>query len=194
MNEFLNRYGLWIVVAGAVGAIVIEAIEIVDFALAFTSAPFAIIRAIAFILLGIGAWYLHTRQLEQGGRLSLIGSLVMLVAYIFTALFILSLIGAEMPDRSDPMAAMNEWTANNTLIPIVLLFGLLGPLVFGIAVVRAQVYPRWMGILLAISPFLGFVVFAGIPIIIAQLGEMLGPLVLGIMAWSVRDNPASNAA
>lgn len=189
MKAIFVRYGVWAAVIGAILAILVEVVEIVNAGLAFSSALFAILRAISMLLLAFGVWRLHMIQSREGGKLSLIGALFMIIGYLFTAVFILSLIGAEMPDMEDPTAAIGELVASNPLILIALPFTLLGPLLFGIATIRAKVYPRWTGIILVVAPFVAFVVFAGAPTIVGNVGEMLVPLTLGLMAWPMRKNP-----
>ena len=187
MKAIFVRYGVWAAVIGAILAILVEVVGIVDAALVFSSALFAILRAISMLLLAVGVWRLHMIQSREGGKLSLVGAIFMIVGYLFAAVFVLTLIGAELPDLEDPGAAIGELAADNPFILIALPFTALGPLVFGIATIRAKVYPRWTGIVLVISPFFLFVVLAGAPAIFGNVGEMLVPLTLGIMAWLMRN-------
>jgi len=153
-----------------------------------------------FGLLGISG--LYARQVEEAGLLGLVGFLMFFVALaIFANLaffeaFILPLLATEAPQFTAGFLGLFAGGALGALGPILLLAGLLfsfGGLLFGIAILRAGILPRWAAIVLIIGvvgalvgPLLGEVVGR---ITVVTVG--LGLAWLGYALWSERREKAS---
>ena len=60
------------------------------------------------------------------------------------------------------------------------MFLLAGPICLGIAVIRARVFPRWVGALFIVSPF---VAFLGLPGPLAELSHYLAFIALAAIGW-----------
>ena len=107
---------------------------------------------------------LYARQVEESGWLGLIGFLLFTVwmtlvcGFSFVEAFILPKLVTESP------AFIAGWMGMFTGIPSTVDLGvlpmlwntsspmyILGPLLFGIATIRARVLPRWAGVLLALN-------------------------------------------
>ncbi|HLG65029.1 MAG TPA: hypothetical protein VKY19_24040 [Ktedonosporobacter sp.] len=58
-----------------------------------------------------------------------------------------------------------------------------GPLMFGIAIVRARTFPRMAGVLLIVTPLLGVVSFIDDPVVAAVTGIAFAVLCYGAFAW-----------
>jgi hypothetical protein len=63
---------------------------------------------------------------------------------------------------------------------VALLFLLAGPICLGIAVIRARVFPRWIGALFIVSPL---VAFLGLPGPLAELSDYLAFIALAAIGW-----------
>jgi hypothetical protein len=78
---------------------------------------------------------------------------------------------------------------------IALVFMLVGLICMGIAVIRARVFPRWVGALFIVSPF---VAFSGLPGPFAELSDYLAFIALAAIGLQVvrtsAQHPASAAA
>lgn len=119
--------------------------------------------AVMLILLGLPGVY--ARQSDKAGLLGLVGFLLLFFGLPFTDLLhsvvdftILPALVAQAPDLAMPVltAAFEEpsWAVLQMLgFP---LLG-LGVIVFGIATIRARVFPRWTGWLLLAVPVVGIV-------------------------------------
>ena len=117
----------------------------------------------ALALVGITGMYLN--QVRKHGVLGLIGYLVFAAGYLgilcvsFVAAFVLPEVASTSPGFVNDVIAVN--TARGTvkgdlgaLQPVLQVLGfayLVGSLLFGIALYRARVLPRWAAALLAVA-------------------------------------------
>lgn len=96
------------------------------------------------VLVGFGIWVVHLRQSHATGGLGRIGiALVLLGLLLGAVLQSLSLIFSELITRTFP--------TNAFVVGFILILGMA---LFGIATVRAKVFPTVAGQLMAASPIL----------------------------------------
>jgi hypothetical protein len=117
----------------------------------------------ALALVGITGMYLN--QVRRHGVLGLVGYLVLSVGYLglmavtFAAAFVLPEVATSNPRFVDDAIAVNTGRGAvvgdiGALQPVIQVIGfayLIGGLLFGIALYRARVLPRWAAALLAIG-------------------------------------------
>lgn len=144
-----------------------------------TTASYALVFLLYLLsgaLLLLGLVGLYTSQSEQTGILGLIGFLaaffgtVLLAGALWFELFITPALAAEAPRLAQAELGLAGFI-------LVFLFGAVGWVLFGIATLRAQVYPRWAAVLLIVGGVVAFfpVPLAGIifSVAIAWLGFIL---------------------
>lgn len=108
--------------------------------------------AFSFILLGFPAIYL--RQSAQIGKMGLIG----LLLYVFGVLLNIAVTASftsvlPMVDEGAPQLIDKIIDSNFFIYPFGSFFlSIIGAVLFGIAVIRAKVFPAYVGVLFAISP------------------------------------------
>ena len=128
----------------------------------------------ALLLLGLVG--LYTSQSQAAGILGLVGFLVaflgmvLLAGAIWFELFITPALAAEAPELVGEELGLPGFI-------LMLLFGAVGWVLFGVATLRAGVYPRWAAVLLIVGGVLAFfpLPLAGIifSVAIAWLGFLL---------------------
>jgi len=119
-----------------------------------------------FGLLGMAG--LYARQAEKSGWLGLAGYLLLslwlalILGFTFVEVFILPIVAATAPEFVAGWLGMFTGTASTLdlgALPLVwTLTGpiyILGGLLFGIAIFRAGILPRWAGVLLAVGTVIG---------------------------------------
>jgi len=118
-------------------------------------AHYLILGGSVLLLLGISGIY--ARQVKESGWLGLVGFLMFYVGVALIsgfALFeavILPVLATEAPQSIGGFLPGENLVVSGPLIPLsVILFG-IGGLLFGIAVIRAGIFPRWAAILLIIG-------------------------------------------
>lgn len=140
-----------------------------------------------FLLLGLPG--LYAAQSERTGRLGLVSFLMVFFGTLFFAVsndfgFIAPVLAAQAPAM---LVAINTYAPSATLSGLMLVGFFPGFILFGIAILRAQVLPLWSGILMVIgSPLylvglvLGLIVFEGLWTV-----AILGALAMGLgLAWA----------
>ena len=144
-----------------------------------------------------GTFGLYARQVKEAGLLGLVGFLMLIVALLlFTGLtffeaFIIPLLAAEVPQF-----LFNEEISFGVLEAVIPLAGLLssiGGLLFGIAVVRAGILPRWAAIVFVIGIVPG-ALGPLLPEVVARISNVvlgIGLAWLGYALWSDRREKAS---
>jgi hypothetical protein len=104
----------------------------------------------ALFILGLGA--LFARQAQRGGLLGLIGYILLACAVIF---FVVSdavaLAVAAGVISNEEIAQVPSYTLSSSIMPWIWVAGLLA---FGISIYRAQVFPKYAGVLLLLVGFL----------------------------------------
>lgn len=116
----------------------------------------------AFLVLAAGVWGLHAGQASSGGKLGLAGASV----------FTIGVLVNFAADLANPFATIEERTGLLAALGGSVLG--VGAMLFGIAVLRAGVYPRWTGaatLAAYITPPL--VLATGLPLVLTSLANML---------------------
>lgn len=166
------------------------------------------IKTVMCMLFLFGIAGIYTRQIKEVGWLGLVGFLLLSVswslnlAFIFAEAFILPLLATPAPTFVDGFFGIfNGHPVETDLGALPALFGLvgvlymLGGLLFGIAIFRANILPRWAAALLAIASALTplaalfpheYQRLAAIPVALALAW-------LGYALWSERQAHASEA-
>ncbi|HZP19919.1 MAG TPA: hypothetical protein VFB16_06870 [Bauldia sp.] len=168
------------------------------------------IFALALAFFGLlGLTGLYARQVEESGWLGLAGYLMLclwlalVMGFTFVEIFILPITASASPAFVESIVGMFTGTAATVdLGPLPTLWLISGPLyivggvAFGIATFRAHVFPRWVGILLALGTAIGpaavlfppeLTGFVAIPVGIALAW-------LGYSLWSMTEPRAAAAA
>jgi hypothetical protein len=160
--------------------IAIQVIHPIDLLSSVTTARWAIVHyiAIAMCLLGLfGVTGIYARQVEETGWLGLAGYLLLSFFYALTLAFqfvealispVLAKVSPEYVEGFLGVASGNATGFDMGTLPMVytlvgLVGYLLGGLLFGIAIFRAGVLPRWAGGLLAFAVLLPLVTAPLIP-------------------------------
>lgn len=128
---------------------------------------------LAAVLILFGLVGLNLRQSEAAGALVRVGFLVaflgtaLVVGTVWTEFFVAPSLAVEAPEFLD-----TEEIPGLLNVGFALSYSLLslGWALFGVAALRAQIYPRWVPILLIIAALIGLVPFSG----------AAAPLALGI--------------
>ena len=171
---------------------------------AWAIAHYLLLGSSVFGLLGISGIY--ARQVEESGLLGFVGFLVLYVSLALSAGFaflessVLPLLATEAPQFIEGFFAMLAGPAGESslgaLAPILTLVGLLyaiGGLLFGIAIIRAGVLPRWAAIVIIVG-LVVLVLGAFLADVVARIGAAafgLGLAWLGYALWSERREKAS---
>lgn len=137
------RIFLYIATLGYVAWIGSEIAELL--AQGYTPTVF-LLTAIYHLLAGLGIWGLHRAQAQSAGKLSLVGAT--LISLSFLALIYFPL-GAMQAGLTPP-----EYASTRPLFQLVGLMNIFGFILFGIAIYRARIFPRWTGPMLAIGNLL----------------------------------------
>lgn len=179
----VNAFRLGGTVAALGGGLLILS-ETVEVAGGGFSRPSFAVTIAAFFVLAAGIWGLHAGQARGGGRVSLIG------ATLFS-------VGASLEGVADVIgfgAATEAGLQARTglLVPVGFVILILGAILFGVAALRAGVYPRWAAVMTMVvtmvAPILLPFIFAlGLPLVLTSLANAaLGAafVVMGLRARS----------
>ena len=203
----------WAGLSAAVAGIIFAGIQPIhppDVLASVNTSAFIIITSFktamsVFGLLGITG--LYARQVEKTGWLGLAGYLLLTIFYAVQMCFsfveplILPLLTTEAPKFVESALGMASGAggpmnlgALATVYSLVSVMYLLGLLLFGIAMFRARILPRWAAGLLAFSGPLAIIMVALLPHQLERLAAMpMGFALawLGYALWSERRAPAS---
>jgi hypothetical protein len=163
-SNLLRLSGLAAVVAGAlllVGDLLSLATESENLSESATTAPFALtflLYLIGSVLLLVGLVGLYVRQSEASGVLGLVGFAVaflgsaLVLGAVWAQLFIAPFLANMAP------AALDAEPTGTLAVGFTLTFALssLGWLLFGLAALRARVYPRAAAIALMVGAVISF--------------------------------------
>lgn len=191
--------------------VVIQAIHPLDVLPSVTTARWAIVHyvAIAMCFLGLlGVTGIYARQVEEAGWLGLAGYLLLSLFYAITLAFqfiealISPLLATEAPKFVEGFLGIVTGAPSEvSLGALPLVYALtgfvgymLGGVLFGIAIFRAGILPRWAGGLLAVGVVLPLIGTGLLPhpldrIFAVPVGVALAWL--GYALWSERRAPAS---
>lgn len=160
--------------------------------------PAHLVYWVSVLLLQLGLVGLYARQVEQTGRLGLLG---FVLAFIGTALVgsILLYVSTVLPLIASEAQAIFDQAATPPifLLPVFVLGFGLGWVLLGLATMRAGVLPRWSGLLLIIGVTL-FVVSEAVPFeatlahVLVTVGDVifgLGLVWIGYALWSEKREP-----
>ena len=205
--DLIRLTGLAAVAAGIVFA-GIQPIHPPDAVASVTTRAWAIITPLKVVmcLLFLFGWTgLYASQVKAAGWLGLAGFLLLSLCwalqtgFIFAEAFIVPLLATTAPSFVDGylgIAAGRASDVNLGVLPALFAFAgilyVLGGLLFGIALFRARILPRWPAVLLAAASVLTPAAalfphqvqrFAAIPVAVAAIA-------LGYALWSQRREPA----
>jgi len=163
-SSLIRLSGLAAVVAGVlllIGDLLSFTIESENMSESATTAPYVftfLLYLIGIVLLLIGLVGLYVRQSEASGILGLVGFLVaflgtaLVLGAVWAQLFVAPSVAVEAPEFLDtePTGAL--------ALGFTLTFALvaLGWLLFGMATLRARVYPRSAAIVVIVGAVVGF--------------------------------------
>ena len=160
-------------------------------------AHYLLLGYFVFGLLGISGIY--ARQVEEAGLLGLVGflmffvNLVLIASYDFLEVFIMPVLATVAPQSIAGFLPGDSLVA--ALLPIFSLQFLLyvvGGSLFGIAILRAGILPRWAAIVFIIGSASGIAgVISEAVGRIGAVGIGLGLAWLGYALWSERREKAS---
>ncbi len=158
-----------------------------------------------FGLFGIAG--LYARQVEESGWLGLAGYLLLTLFYAVQMCFsfmeplVLPLLVTESPNFVESVMGMSSGAggplnlgAFATVYALVSVLYLLGLLLFGIALFRARILPRWAAGLLAFSGPLALIMVTLLPHQLERLAAMpmgIALAWLGYALWSERRTHAA---
>ena len=208
-SKLIRWAGLSAMVTGIIFA-GIQPIHPPDVLASVNTSAFIIITAFktAMCLFGLfGIAGLYARQVEETGWLGLAGYLLLTIfyavqmCYAFAEPLILPLLTTVAPTFVESVMGMSSGAggpmnlgAFATIYSLVSLLYLLGLLLFGIALFRARILPRWAAGLLAFSGPLAIIMVTLLPHQLERLAAMpMGFALawLGYALWSERRAPAS---
>ncbi|MBX3080569.1 MAG: hypothetical protein KF716_02975 [Anaerolineae bacterium] len=171
-----------------------------------TTSTWAVVHylTIAMCLLGlIGMTGLYVRQARAVGWLGLLGYamfslfLALTMTLVFAEAFILPLLATETPKFVEGFLGIVSGVTSEvdlgslpTLGMLAGVFYMFGGVLFGTAIFRARILPRWAGFVLAFGTVLPLL----LPHAIVRLAAVpvgLGLAWLGFALWSERQQPAT---
>jgi hypothetical protein len=88
---------------------------------------------------------LYAGQRPRIGRLGLFGAAAYAYSYVFFTSTVVYALVAHTPDYQTVTKAFGSWMVIHGLVMVI------GGVAFGIAVVRARVFPRWTGVCLVVG-------------------------------------------
>ena len=180
-SSLIRLAGLAALISGVLAAIGDVLGLVVDFenVQSATTAGYAVVFMLYLLstaLLLLGLVGLYTSQSEAVGILGLVGFLVAFLGTVLLAgalwfeLFITPALATEAPELLEAELGLPGFI-------LMLLFGAVGWVLFGVATLRAGVYPRWAAILLTVG---GVIAFLPVPLVgiifsvtVAYLGFLL---------------------
>ena len=180
-SNLIRLAGLAALISGVLAAIgdLLRLVVDVENPGSATTASYAIVFLLylistALLLLGLVGFY--TSQSQAAGILGLVGFLVAFLGTVLLAgalwfeLFITPALATEAPGLLEAELGLPGFI-------LMLLFGAVGWVLFGVATLRARVYPRWAGVLLIVG---GVIAFFPLPLVgiifsvtVAYLGFLL---------------------
>ena len=193
-SELVRWGGLAAMGAGAL-YILAEFMDLYNFVLAgsgeqmsdvMATAPYfveALLLLLGDVLLLFGLFGLYVRQSEAAGTLGLVGFLVAFFGTALTAgvdwdgVFVVPILADAAPELLDAGPPLG--------IILSFLTFLVGWLMFGVAALRARVYPRWAALLLIVGA-----VLAGVPLSLSTVPFGIAVAWIGLILFTGRDASA----
>jgi len=160
--------------------------ELVEVAGGGFSRPSFAVTIAAFFVLAVGIWGLHGRQAKEGGRLSLAGAALFSVGAVLEG--VADLIGFGATTEAELHAR------TGLLVPIGFSVLILGAILFGIAALRAGIYPRLAAVVTITAPILLPLIFSlGLPFIGTSLANTALGAAFVVMGLQPRSGKTSAA-
>ena len=152
--------------------------------------PFQVIGVFGSVVICLGLVALYSRQAERAGWLGLVGFVVSFAGSLgysgasWAAAYIVPPVSRVAPSIVDgPDELLGAGLISTILVAAV------GWILFGIATIRAGVFPRWTGILMIVANVIPFILQPfGIPTQISPI--MLGVAMIGMSYQIFRSDPA----
>lgn len=132
------------------------------------------LTAIYHLLAGLGIWGLYHAQAQYAGKLGLVAASLISLSFLVLVYFPL---GAMQAGLTPP-----EYASTRPFFQLFGFMNILGFILFGIAIYRARVFPRWTGPVLAI----GKILFA--TLLAAGGGPVLNAVSIGlalVVLWMI---------
>jgi hypothetical protein len=198
-SNLIRLSGLAAIVAGAlllVGDLLSLATESENRSEAATTAPFVftfLLYLIGTVLLLVGLVGLYIRQSEASGILGLVGFAAaflgeaLVLGAVWTELFVAPFLANAAP------AVLDAGPTGTLAVGFILTFalGALGWLLFGLAALRARVYPRAAAIALMVGAVISFLPIPASGIVLDAVVAWLGFILLtGTGAVDSDERPA----
>lgn len=111
-----------------------------------------VLTAIYHLLAAIGIWGLHAAQMRGADKLSATGAALISLSFLVLVYFPLGAMQAGLTPQ--------EYAFANPLFQIVGIINIAGFILFGVAMYRAGVFPRWVGPVIAIGNILFAILLA----------------------------------
>lgn len=143
------RYFLYIATIGYLSWIGSEVAELL--ANGYTPLVF-VLTAIYHLLASIGIWGLHAAQMPGAVKLSSIGASLISLSFLVLVYFPIGAMQAGLTPA--------EYAYANPFFQLVGMINIAGFIVFGVAIYRAGVFPKWAGPVIAIGNILFAVLLA----------------------------------
>ena len=139
------------------------------------------------LVLGLGAVF--ARQSHRAGILGLIGYVLLFVATMFfIGTYAVSLGVAAGAISNEQIAQVSAYALSNSITPWLLFAGLI---VFGVSIYRAQVFPKYAGVLLIL---LALVQQLTGPLAFTRpIFAILSPVAIGLLGWALLTNRSVTA-
>ena len=137
------RYFLYIASMGYLSWIGSEVAELL--ATGYTPLVF-VLTAVYHLLVGIGIWGLHAAQMHNANKLSAAGAALILLSFLALVYFPIGAMQAGLTPQG--------YAFVNPFFQIVGMINIAGFILFGVAMYRAGVFPKWAGPVIAIGNIL----------------------------------------
>lgn len=134
---------------------------------------------------------LYTAQAKRGDTFTFIGFVLLIIGLIFYLMNSLGDLGLLAGALTQAQLERASQIRSFIVIAAIAKWSLsMGTIVFGYGMVRAQVFPRWAGILLLIAGMV--IIFRDIPGV-EYIFAVLWSGVWGWLGWALWKNPNSTA-
>ena len=147
---------------------------------------------VAFVILPFGVLGFHAIQASKGGWISLVGAVCFASAFILWS-------GVTMLDMvlktKTEMDIIGGGDVEKSIFWIGSILNVVGFIVFSIAALRADVFPRWTGIILILAAVIFLVLpLFQIPMVVWNAISIVVSVALIRMGWTLWSRPAESTA
>jgi hypothetical protein len=142
----------------------------------------ALLHFIGFVLAAPAYMALYAVQSRQSGKLGFAGFVLGVIGAVLYAVPVFLVFAGS----SGVETWHDSYLFASPLLVIGALAFLIGSILLGIVTMRAQVLPRWAGLLLALGYFLWLIAFWVAPAaFLLQVGTVVGGIGLIWMGWTI---------